>query len=48
MKRLAVAITAAALLCSVPEGTKAGGRFDSKLSKDQQILQILNRLGQQV
>ena len=44
MKRLAAALTGAALLCSVPEGTKAGGRFDSKLSKDQQILQILNRL----
>jgi uncharacterized protein (DUF1800 family) len=44
MTRLALAITAAALLCAVPGGTKAGGRFDTKLSKDQQILQVINRL----
>ena len=44
MQRLAVAIAAAALLCAVPGETKAGGRFDSKLSKDQQIVQVLNRL----
>jgi hypothetical protein len=44
MKRLALAIIATVLLCSVPGGTRAGGRFDSKLSKDQQILQVLNRL----
>jgi hypothetical protein len=38
MKRLALALTAAALLFAlpgvVPGGTKAGGRFDSKLTKD--------------
>ena len=28
----------------MPGGTKAGGRFDTKLSKDQQILQAVNRL----
>ncbi|MCU1334838.1 MAG: hypothetical protein JWO19_419 [Bryobacterales bacterium] len=48
MKRLALALTAAALLFAlpgvVPGGTKAGGRFDSKLTKDQRILQVLNRL----
>src|SRR5580704_3514117 len=44
MNRLALAITAAALLWVVPQGTKAGGHFDSKLSKDQQIPQVLNRL----
>jgi uncharacterized protein (DUF1800 family) len=44
MNRLALAITAAALLCVAPQGTKAGGHFDSKLSKDQQIPQVLNRL----
>jgi uncharacterized protein (DUF1800 family) len=44
LTRLALAITAAALLCAVPGGTKAGGRFDTKLSKDQQILQVINRL----
>jgi hypothetical protein len=44
MKRLALAIIATVLLCSLPGGTRAGGRFDSKLSKDQQILQVLNRL----
>ncbi len=44
MTRLALAITGTALLCTVPTGTKAGGRFDSKLSKDQQISQVLNRL----
>jgi uncharacterized protein (DUF1800 family) len=44
LTRLALAITAAALLCAVPGGTKAGGRFDTKLSKDQQILQAVNRL----
>ena len=44
MKRLALAITAMALLCGLTGGSRAGGRFDSKLSKDQQILQVLNRL----
>jgi len=44
MTRLALAITAAALLCVLPGGTKAGGRFDAKLTKDQQILQAVNRL----
>ena len=44
MNRLALAITAAVLLWSHPGSTKAGGRFDTKLSKDQQILQVLNRL----
>jgi uncharacterized protein (DUF1800 family) len=44
MNRLVLATFATALLCAVPTDTKAGGRFDSKLSKDQQILQVLNRL----
>jgi uncharacterized protein (DUF1800 family) len=44
MNRLVLAITVAGLLCSLPGGTKAGGRFDTKLSKDQQILQVVNRL----
>jgi uncharacterized protein (DUF1800 family) len=44
MTRLALAVTLAGLLCSLPGGTKAGGRFDTKLSKDQQELQVLNRL----
>ena len=44
MNRLVLAITVAGLLCSLPGGTKAGGRFDTKLSKDQQVLQVLNRL----
>ncbi|MBZ5675421.1 MAG: DUF1800 domain-containing protein [Acidobacteriia bacterium] len=44
MTRLALAVVAAALLTFVPGGTKAGGRFDTKLSKDQQILQAVNRL----
>jgi hypothetical protein len=44
MNRLALAMAAGALLCFVPGGTKAGGPFDVKLSKDQQILQALNRL----
>src|SRR5579872_2911078 len=44
MKRLALAITAAGMLFSLPAGTQAGGRFDTKLSKDQQIIQAVNRL----
>jgi len=44
MNRLALAMAAGALLCFVPGGTKAGGRFDLRLSKDQQILQVVNRL----
>jgi uncharacterized protein (DUF1800 family) len=44
LARLALTMTAAALLCVLPGGTKAGGRFDSKLSQDQQILQAANRL----
>ncbi len=44
MTRLALAITAAALFCVLPGGTKAGGRFETKLNKDQQILQAVNRL----
>jgi hypothetical protein len=44
MKRLALAIVVAAWLSGGPGGTQAGGRFDAKLSKDQQILQVLNRL----
>jgi uncharacterized protein (DUF1800 family) len=44
MKRLALAAIAAAVLCFAPGGTQAGGRFEAKLSKDQQILQVLNRL----
>jgi uncharacterized protein (DUF1800 family) len=44
MNRLILATTVAGLLCSLPGDTKAGGRFDAKLSKDQQILQVLNRL----
>jgi hypothetical protein len=32
----------AALLCVVPGGTEAGGRLDLA-SKDQQILQVVNR-----
>jgi len=44
MNRLALAVAAAGLFCATPGGTKAGGRFDSKLPKDQQILQVLNRL----
>jgi len=44
MTRLALAILAATLLIFVPGGTKAGGRFDSKLTKDQQILQAVSRL----
>ena len=41
MTRLALAITVAGLLVRRTGGTEAGGRFDSKLSKDQQILQVL-------
>jgi len=44
MKRLALGLTVAALVCVLPGGTKAGGRFETKLTKDQQILQVLNRL----
>ena len=44
MTRLALAIVAVTLLIFAPGGTKAGGRFDTKLSKDQQILQAVNRL----
>src|SRR5689334_13167859 len=44
MTRLALAIIAVALLIFLPGGTQAGGRFDTKLSKDQQILQAINRL----
>jgi len=44
MTRLALATTAAALICVLPGGTKAGGRFDTKLTRDQQILQAVNRL----
>jgi uncharacterized protein (DUF1800 family) len=44
MTRLALAVTVAGLLCWLPGGSKAGGRFDSKLSRDQQIVQVLNRL----
>ncbi len=44
MTRLALAIVAAALLMFLPGGSQAGGRFDTKLSKDQQILQAINRL----
>ena len=44
MRRLALAVTCAALLGGLVEGTKAGGRFDSKLSPDRQFAQVLNRL----
>ena len=48
MNRLALGIAAAALLfgslCGVPGSARAGGPFDTKLSKDQQIAQVLNRL----
>lgn len=44
MNRLVLALTAATLFYGLTGGTKAGGRFDSKLSKDQQIVQVLNRL----
>jgi len=44
LARTALATLAAVLLCSGPGGTQAGGRFDTKLSPDQQILQVLNRL----
>ena len=44
MTRLALAVTLAALLCGLTGDTKAGGRFDSKLSPDRQIVQVLNRL----
>jgi uncharacterized protein (DUF1800 family) len=44
MTRLALGITVAALLYVLPGGTKAGGRFETKLTKDQQILHVLNRL----
>ena len=44
MRRLALTLTAMALISGLPRNSKAGGRFDSKLSKDQQILQVLNRL----
>src|SRR5579863_5976099 len=36
--------TAALLAVSVPFHGNAGGPFDTKLTKDQQILQALNRL----
>ena len=44
MTRLALAIAGTAFLCTVPTGTVAGGRFDTKLPKDQQELQVLSRL----
>ena len=48
MKHPALAIIAPAalfgVLFAVAGGIRAGGRFDTKLSKDQQILQVLNRL----
>jgi uncharacterized protein (DUF1800 family) len=45
MKRLVLAVAAAALMItSVPFRGNAVGRFDSRLSKDQQILHALNRL----
>ena len=45
MKRLVLTVAAAALLAiGAPFHGNAVGRFDSRLSKDQQILQALNRL----
>jgi uncharacterized protein (DUF1800 family) len=44
MERLALAMAAAAIFCAVPRGAKAGGRFETKLSTDQQIIQVVNRL----
>jgi uncharacterized protein (DUF1800 family) len=45
MKRSVLMVAAVALLAATtPFSGNAGGRFDSKLSRDQQILQALNRL----
>ena len=44
MKRLTLALAAGALLCGIPGDTRGGGPFDTPLSKDQKIHQLLNRL----
>ena len=44
MTRLALAITVAGLVCSLPGGSKAGEPFNSKLAPDRQIVQVVNRL----
>jgi len=44
MTRLALAVTFAAILWGLTEGTKAGEPFNSKLAPDRQIVQAVNRL----
>jgi len=45
MKRLVLAVTASALLLTLlPMAGNAVGRFENKLSKDRQVLHVLNRL----
>src|ERR1035438_4139786 len=44
MKRWAMIATAVLLFASIPHLGRASGPFDQRLSHDQQIVQVLNRL----